>query len=485
MAKLRGLHLRGKTYYSRIVVPTALVARFGRKQIWKSLGTSRRSDAEALHLREAGRWAAAFAEAQRAAVVPSPAASALSDDEVAALARRFFARSKAALDLRSASPAALDDDERELVREDLQQQLGILATWQNPDVHLLVGQAAREALTGASNEPRLLVDERLAELVRRALMQLVALELARLDGDYRDRLGDAFFANAPAQVDRGERSATLSECLARYQREVLDLKPVTAKTAAKQRSLLHHVGLFFGRSTRITEVSRSDCNRFRDTLAKLPPNFSKTRGSRSLEQLARSNKSGRTLSWETQNNYLRMLEDLLRWCVRERMVADNVGEDVAPLVKRPIGEDQRLPFASKELKAIFSSPLYRGCEDDGRRFAIRGPNIIRRSRYWVPLIALYSGLRMGEILQLTPAHVRKSASGTRYFLLTRDMTLKTAAAEREVPIHNELIRLGFVDWVKRFQQHSDRYWTLSDAFLHPTTSRNEKCCGLVTAIHPL
>jgi hypothetical protein len=52
VAKLRGLHRRGPTYYSRIVVPMALVPKFGRREIWKSLKTAKRSEAEALHLNE-------------------------------------------------------------------------------------------------------------------------------------------------------------------------------------------------------------------------------------------------------------------------------------------------------------------------------------------------------------------------------------------------------------------------------------------------
>lgn len=448
VAKLRGLHLRGKTYYSRVVVPAALVQHFGRKEIWKSLGTSKRSTAEALHLWEASHWAAAFAEAEQRTNTNSTPAEALSDEEVATLARKFFARSKAVLDLRSTSPAELDYLEREHVRNDLHQQLSILSNWKSPDAHLMVGQAAIEPLAGSSGESRI-NDPRLADLVRRALAQLVAIELARLDGDYRDRVDDAFFAGPhPIEGERRLQSVTLRECIDRFNRECLDLKSVTEKTAKKQKSLLDHVALFFGPRVRIADIARADCNRFRDALAKLPPNFGKTRGRRSLDQLALANRTGRTLSWETQNNYLRMLEELFRWAVRERLIGDNVAEAVAPLSKRSPAEDQRQPFSADELKIIFTAPLYTGCQDDERRFAAEGPNIIRRSRYWLPLIALYSGLRMGEILQLTPDHIRKSPADIPYLLLTRDMKLKTASAEREVPVHRELIRLGFIEWVE-------------------------------------
>jgi len=42
----------GQPTYSCIVVPMALVPKFGRREIWKGLKTAKRSEAEALHLKE-------------------------------------------------------------------------------------------------------------------------------------------------------------------------------------------------------------------------------------------------------------------------------------------------------------------------------------------------------------------------------------------------------------------------------------------------
>ena len=459
MAKLRGLHLRGKTYYSRVIVPTALVERFGRREIWKSLGTSKRSEAEALHLKEAAFWAAAFAQAEQPsqnATLPAPANQPLGPAEVAALARQFFSRAKAQLDLDVRGPADLDEQEAETASADVEWQLSALRSWANPDAHRLVEEARRQALGSAASS---LDDggptgELLAELLRRALVQLGSLQLARLRGDYRDAIDDSFFRNGAGarSPDRLSVSggATVGECIDRYQAEVLDLRPVTPKTRLKHQSLLKHVGEHFGRRTPLGEISRSDCNRFRDVLAKLPPNFAKgPSGKRSMAKIAEANRSGRTLSWETQSTYLKMLSDLMAWAVRERLIGDNVAEQISPLKLRQPGEAQRLPFSEGELKAMFSAPLFTGCVDDERRFSKRGPNVIRRSRYWLPLLALFTGMRMGEILQLTPAHVRRSAKGTPFIVLTRDMKLKTGSAEREVPIHPELVKLGFLEWVEQ------------------------------------
>lgn len=446
VAKLRGLHLRGKVYYSRVTVPRALVSRLGRSQIWKSLHTSVRGDAEALHLKEAAFWAGAFAEMSRPddnAQMPAQ----IDDAEAEHLARRFFERARADLD-RGESPAELDEHAREVVREDILARLSTLGSWRNPDTHLWVSQAQNSVLNGSPRAAT--TNQLLSELMRRALVQLGSLELARLQGDFSDEISDSFFRETGRRGAMPARAPkiALSECIRRFQEEALRLRPVTVKTSLKHDALLRHIEDFFGSSTDVATISRSDCNRYRDALSKLVPNAGKASRAKKIGSTGAVGNAGtRTLSWETQNNYLKMLSDMLRWAKRERLVEDNAAEGIVPLKRREAAETQRLPFNGSELRTIFAAPLFVGCLDDEMRFSKPGPNIIRRSRYWLPLIALYSGMRMGEILQLTPDHVRRSERGTAYFVLTRDMKLKTASAEREVPVHPELERLGFLDWV--------------------------------------
>jgi len=195
MAKPKGLALRGAVYYSRVIVPKMLIPRFGRKQIWKSLGTSDKDEAEALHLKEAAHWKAAFVEAgkpepRRKSSKLAKADVVLTDADAARLARRFFDRARADLDRGSLSSADVDEDERERVVEDLQAQLSSLTTWRNPDAHMQVGEAATQALegSGVSLGWNTASSQLLAEYLRRALIQLHSIELARLLGDYRGQL---------------------------------------------------------------------------------------------------------------------------------------------------------------------------------------------------------------------------------------------------------------------------------------------------------
>jgi integrase len=67
----------------------------------------------------------------------------------------------------------------------------------------------------------------------------------------------------------------------------------------------------------------------------------------------------------------------------------------------------------------------------------------------VPLIALFSGMRSGEIIQLLSVDVREG-SGVWYFDINKgqEKSLKTVSSKRKVPIHRVLIDLGFIDFIK-------------------------------------
>lgn len=70
--------------------------------------------------------------------------------------------------------------------------------------------------------------------------------------------------------------------------------------------------------------------------------------------------------------------------------------------------------------------------------------------YWLPLIARLHGLRSEEILQLKPENVR-SDDGILFFDIERGtgQSAKSNNARRFVPIHSNLLELGFMELVKR------------------------------------
>lgn len=92
-------------------------------------------------------------------------------------------------------------------------------------------------------------------------------------------------------------------------------------------------------------------------------------------------------------------------------------------------------------------------------------------RYWVPMIAMYSGMRLQEICQLYRNDLRK-VDGIWCFDInddTPDKQLKTASSKRLVPVHPELIRLGLLNY--HSQVNHERLWpNLSYIELHGYTN---------------
>jgi len=67
---------------------------------------------------------------------------------------------------------------------------------------------------------------------------------------------------------------------------------------------------------------------------------------------------------------------------------------------------KRHPWTIEELNRMFAAPIYTGCRSE-YYWKKPGPQVLRHSAmYWVPLIALFSGMRLGEIIQLQVADVK-------------------------------------------------------------------------------
>ena len=80
----------------------------------------------------------------------------------------------------------------------------------------------------------------------------------------------------------------------------------------------------------------------------------------------------------------------------------------------------------------------------------------------MPLLGLFTGARLGELALLLASDVSiDEASGVSAISIADDpsigRSLKTRASRRTVPVHPELIRLGFLEYVReRREQEGPR-----------------------------
>jgi integrase len=196
-----------------------------------------------------------------------------------------------------------------------------------------------------------------------------------------------------------------------------------------------------------------------ETLQWLPKNASKVFPHLTLRQSAeraRVERHPNCISASNVNTYLNKFAVVLNWAVEEELLTKNPlrGLRIADPVSR---RDKRLPFSDEQLEAIFSAPLYVGCQDDAAGYARPGASKPRGTRFWVPLIGLFTGMRLNEICQLDAADIR-DIEGVPCIVVSEtslttstDKSLKTATSERILPVHPFLQAHGLIEFARQKQ----------------------------------
>lgn len=288
----------------------------------------------------------------------------------------------------------------------------------------------------------------LAEQVRSVLVELAAEDRAHFLGE----VAPSSFKRFSQQTPPTKPAVAFGALATSFLTDVLQVQPGRARTMKKHEATLNFLVRHFGRDTPVDTIRREDALEFRDLMAEAPTNAVQRYGrDLSLRELVKKRGDPKyiVMSHATQTSYLEMAERLFEWAVSEDHTEKNPARDLVSRAEKVPYEDRRDPYTPEELTKIFLAPIYTGCVNDGRGYATVGPNIMKRSRYWLPLIALFTGMRPEEIFQLSPDHVGTTKAGTTYFVLTRDMTLKTKGARREVPVHPTILAAGFMEFVEQ------------------------------------
>jgi integrase len=112
-------------------------------------------------------------------------------------------------------------------------------------------------------------------------------------------------------------------------------------------------------------------------------------------------------------------------------------------IKKTRSNEQKDVFSKKDLANLFNSKEY--CHGLHKK----------PSHFWVPLIGIYTGARLNEICQLSIKDVREDKGNNCWvFDFNEDQSddknksIKGAHHTRLVPIHRDLIQLGFIDYFK-------------------------------------
>ena len=206
----------------------------------------------------------------------------------------------------------------------------------------------------------------------------------------------------------------------------------------------------------VRDVTHQSLLRYRKLLKSLPPNFlrNKCYSGKRLSQIALMSPE-KKLSPRQINKYLVCLTSFFKWLVVHEYIKKNPAHNLL-LPKNTIASKERNAFSSEEIKKIYGCILYMKEELSNRP-----------ERFWVPLIGIYSGLRLSEICQLHIEDIKEEAGILSFFINDfGDKRIKNRASERLVPVHPKLKELGFLEYWQRVGEKSERLFPLLSN--HPT-----------------
>jgi integrase len=456
---------RGARYYIRVRVPLDLVDTLGRSEIWKSLGTSDHREAVRRYYPARTDLQQTFDQARRR----RDANGRLSGDEALHIVRAWFCetdRQAANMDY-----SLLGDDVRAALGETEQDIHYLIEGADGESVQAAVdrvliaaGWPARPYQVGSIFTGTQVADvdgaalAELSGLMRRALVELARRRRERLRGSPNGMSFDPLFAADAVQLVAGNghdgSGLRLGELTERFFAE--KAPAMSPKTLIEYRALIRTLKEVWGEDLPVRSVTRDHCRQIRDLFAALPANWTKRFPRMTTLAAAEHAKANQIAPMDpsTANKHIRRMSSVLRWAEQEQYVPRNVAIGLKVATPEIDARSARRPLSVEQLRRIFSTPLYTGCQDDQYGYMVPGPTVIRRGRFWVPLICVFAGLRMGEACQLavndveiehglTVLQVRPDPdAGTR---------LKTKNARRTVPLHEELIRIGLLDHVEQMR----------------------------------
>ena len=199
------------------------------------------------------------------------------------------------------------------------------------------------------------------------------------------------------------------------------------------------------------DVSKVNARQFKSVMLKCPPNLTKTQEVASYLEVDWNNLPDKTpQSLVTVNSRLVAMTSLFVWAERNDLYEGKNPFSGLMIKKADTKANKRLPFSSSMLMCLFSSPLYKGCKGSSltERFEV-GTLLIKDHKYWIPLIGLYTGMRLNEICQLLTDDIQ-CIDGVWVIDIDEGegKKLKTISSRRRVPIHDFLIKQGLLDYIQ-------------------------------------
>ena len=201
----------------------------------------------------------------------------------------------------------------------------------------------------------------------------------------------------------------------------------------------------------IKQITPTVISETRNKIINYPKNrWSVKNSSRSLSELL-DDKDLPRISRSTAKEYMRILKSVLEYMYVLDIIDTNPARNIHIGKAGKSSSVERVPFTNDDLIRIFNGSIYHGNDYIGKMKLLD-------AYFWAPLIALYMGLRVAEIGQLTIGDINLTPENWHGkvfdipYINVDDIedfqSIKNENSRRKVPIHKNILQLGFAEFVK-------------------------------------
>ena len=258
----------------------------------------------------------------------------------------------------------------------------------------------------------------LAHVLTRAEIQALKRTIERDAGDYSGQPTDSI-VKAPAGGVEAIKPVGINALWSDYVKSRV-VAGFMKDGGIRQRPVIENLLKFLGHND-ARQVTRRDLLDWRDKLLK-------------------------TLSAKTTNDiYLSTVRSMLKWAHDEERLPENIAATVRQ--SKPKKQRVRDPgYSDKEALTILRATRAYEAKPDAFGVVREKEQSVAAKR-WVPLLCAFAGARVGEMLQLRKEDVREE-NGRWIIRITPEAGTMKAGHFRDLPLHKQVIDMGFVDHVQ-------------------------------------
>lgn len=239
----------------------------------------------------------------------------------------------------------------------------------------------------------------------------------------------------------GSEKTSLKHVINEFIKERSKLAVVSDKHIDAQRADFALLLEIVGDDIAIDQLNGELVRHVKNTLIEIPKHRNKNALTRNLSlQDAIQVEDVEKISGKTINGYLGNYRTLFKWAVGNKYLNENLFENVSVEYKRKPIAERRQAYSQEALSKVYNT--------------LCGEQIKSESYKWATLIGIFTGARLAEICQMEIADIQEH-DGIKCFSINSKANgrgnfkqLKSDAATRLIPIHQNLRELGFGDYVR-------------------------------------